>query len=95
MEHYRKLYSLAGGTLMYQVQPAAPALSAAALLCNVNDHTLTYTEQRPSPLQVGSWYNIFRVKAQRNNKILWQPGTATFTYPNTQQATTLWYHDHT
>jgi spore coat protein A len=25
----------------------------------------------------------------------WEPGTATFTYPNDQRATTLWYHDHT
>ncbi len=24
----------------------------------------------------------------------WAPGTATFTYPNDQAATTLWYHDH-
>lgn len=25
----------------------------------------------------------------------WTPGSATFTYPNTQNASTLWYHDHT
>jgi spore coat protein A len=25
----------------------------------------------------------------------WGPGFATFTYPNDQRATTLWYHDHT
>ncbi len=25
----------------------------------------------------------------------WDPGTATFAYPNDQRATTLWYHDHT
>ena len=25
----------------------------------------------------------------------WEPGTATFTYPNSQRAATLWYHDHT
>jgi FtsP/CotA-like multicopper oxidase with cupredoxin domain len=24
----------------------------------------------------------------------WAPGTATFQYPNTQRASTLWYHDH-
>jgi spore coat protein A, manganese oxidase len=27
--------------------------------------------------------------------LTWAPGTATFTYPNDQRATTLWYHDHT
>ena len=25
----------------------------------------------------------------------WEPGTAVFQYPNTQRASTIWYHDHT
>ena len=39
----------------------------------------------------GTYFDIFST-AYRHN---WAPGTATFKYPNTQRATTLWYHDHT
>ncbi|MFB3815483.1 MAG: multicopper oxidase family protein [Terriglobales bacterium] len=44
---------------------------------------------------VGSYYNFFGAKAQQLGISPWEPGTATFEYPNDQRATTLWYHDHT
>ncbi len=40
----------------------------------------------------GSLYNLFKGSSAVGN--LWTPGSAVFTYPNTQRATTLWYHDH-
>jgi spore coat protein A len=45
--------------------------------------------------QVGSWYHFFRAKFQGAWGGDWEPGSATFVYPNDQRATTLWYHDHT
>ncbi|MEZ4311040.1 MAG: bilirubin oxidase [Polyangiaceae bacterium] len=42
---------------------------------------------------VGTWYSFFRSKAEANG-ILWQTGSATFQYPNSGRASTLWYHDH-
>jgi FtsP/CotA-like multicopper oxidase with cupredoxin domain len=49
---------------------------------------------------VGSWYDFFRHKAASKGYLVpgmstWEPGTAVFQYPNTQRASTLWYHDHT
>jgi len=44
---------------------------------------------------VGSWYDVFRLKAETALGQPWDPGTAVFQYPNDQRATTLWYHDHT
>jgi spore coat protein A len=38
----------------------------------------------------GTFYDYFVNKYGLN----WEAGTATFTYPNDQRATTLWYHDH-
>jgi FtsP/CotA-like multicopper oxidase with cupredoxin domain len=38
----------------------------------------------------GSWYETFQAKSG----MAWEPGTATFEYPNDQRAATLWYHDH-
>ena len=38
----------------------------------------------------GTWYDNF----VRKYGLGWEPGTATFSYPNDQRATTLWYHDH-
>jgi FtsP/CotA-like multicopper oxidase with cupredoxin domain len=43
----------------------------------------------------GTWYDFFADKAGRNHDVPWPKGSATFVYPNTQRATTLWYHDHT
>jgi len=39
---------------------------------------------------VGSWYEANRA----TSGLAWDPGSATFDYPNDQRATTLWYHDH-
>jgi spore coat protein A, manganese oxidase len=49
---------------------------------------------------VGTWYDFFKSKFQTLRSAghpsdTWQPGTATFQYPNDQRASTLWYHDHT
>ncbi len=44
----------------------------------------------------GTWYDPFNAGFQaRYSGAGWDPGTAVFQYPNTQRATTLWYHDHT
>ncbi len=43
----------------------------------------------------GTWYDFFKNKFLMNNGVNWDPGSATFQYPNDQRATTLWYHDHT
>lgn len=41
--------------------------------------------------ETGTFYDYFYKKYKHS----WDPGTASFTYPNDQRATTLWYHDHT
>jgi FtsP/CotA-like multicopper oxidase with cupredoxin domain len=43
----------------------------------------------------GTWYNYFKNKALDKFEATWTPGSATFQYPNTQRASTIWYHDHT
>ena len=48
----------------------------------------------------GTWYNFFKTKAARKGYVApgtlkWAPGTSVFQYPNTQRASTIWYHDHT
>jgi FtsP/CotA-like multicopper oxidase with cupredoxin domain len=43
----------------------------------------------------GTWYNFFGGKAAANYGVTWGPGFATFQYPNSQRASTVWYHDHT
>ena len=48
----------------------------------------------------GTWYDFFRGKAAAKDLMApgttgWEPGTAVFEYPNTQRASTIWYHDHT
>jgi spore coat protein A len=43
----------------------------------------------------GTWYRFFADKAQARFGVTWEPGSATFQYPNTGPAATLWYHDHT
>lgn len=49
---------------------------------------------------VGSWYEYFKNKAAGKRYLApytksWEPGTAVFQYPNSQRASTVWYHDHT
>jgi spore coat protein A len=40
--------------------------------------------------ETGTFYDYYAKKYKHK----WDPGTATFDYPNDQRATTLWYHDH-
>ncbi|HKZ75757.1 MAG TPA: bilirubin oxidase, partial [Actinomycetota bacterium] len=42
----------------------------------------------------GTWYDFFSGKAQASYGVAWEPGFATFQYPNHNRASTLWYHDH-
>ena len=47
----------------------------------------------------GTWYDFFRGKAAGRGFVApgsgaWEPGTAVFQYPNSQRASTIWYHDH-
>jgi spore coat protein A, manganese oxidase len=43
----------------------------------------------------GTWYDFFAAKAAENYGASWDPGYATFQYPNLGRAGTTWYHDHT
>jgi len=45
--------------------------------------------------KVGTWYDFFAGKAKTKFGATWEPGSATFQYPNSQRASTTWYHDHT
>jgi spore coat protein A len=47
----------------------------------------------------GTWYDFFRRKAGSKGLLApgtsgWGPGTSVFEYPNSQRASTIWYHDH-
>ncbi len=49
---------------------------------------------------VGTWYDFFREKAATKGYVApgtqaWEPGTSVSQYPNSQRASTAWYHDHT
>jgi spore coat protein A len=43
----------------------------------------------------GTWYDFFAGKAATKFGATWGPGFATFQYPNSNRASTIWYHDHT
>ncbi len=43
----------------------------------------------------GTWYEFFAGKAAAGYGATWGPGYAIFQYPNTNRASTIWYHDHT
>jgi FtsP/CotA-like multicopper oxidase with cupredoxin domain len=43
----------------------------------------------------GTWYDFFKGKAAGAYDVTWEPGSATFQYPNHNRASTIWYHDHT
>jgi spore coat protein A, manganese oxidase len=43
----------------------------------------------------GTWYDFFARKAGTAYGVTWEPGSATFQYPNPDRASTKWYHDHT
>jgi spore coat protein A len=42
----------------------------------------------------GTWYDFFAAKAAAKYGATWEPGFATFMYPNANRASTIWYHDH-
>ncbi|MFP5417300.1 MAG: multicopper oxidase family protein [Actinomycetes bacterium] len=42
----------------------------------------------------GTWYDFFKAKASARFGVTWEPGSATFQYPNDNLASTIWYHDH-
>ena len=42
----------------------------------------------------GTWYSFLAGKAAAAFGVAWGPGFATFEYPNTNRASTIWYHDH-
>ena len=42
----------------------------------------------------GTWYDYFAGKALAGYGETWEPGFATFQYPNHNRASTIWYHDH-
>ena len=44
--------------------------------------------------KVGTWYDFFAGKAADAQGAQWEPGSATFQYPNFGRAATIWYHDH-
>jgi bilirubin oxidase len=44
--------------------------------------------------RVGTDYDPFRQESIARWGVDWAPGTQVSTYPNTQRAGTLWYHDH-
>jgi len=44
---------------------------------------------------VGSYYDIFKAKAEGLNGATWDAGAAVFQYGNDQRAGTNWFHDHT
>ncbi|KYF99922.1 bilirubin oxidase [Sorangium cellulosum] len=43
--------------------------------------------------ETGTFYDYYKSTSPLGE--LWERGAAVFQYPNTQPATTLWYHDHT
>ncbi len=76
---------------------------------DVGDESDGYTEawflpiagnSPPDYATVGTWYDYFNDKAASKGYLVpgtaaWEPGTSVSQYPNTQRASTLWYHDHT
>ena len=47
----------------------------------------------------GTWYDFFAGKAASKGylapgAVAWEAGSAVFQYPNSQRASTIWYHDH-
>ena len=42
----------------------------------------------------GRYYDFFKGRAADKFGIDWDPGSATFVYPNENRPSTLWYHDH-
>ncbi len=70
---------------------------------NVGDESDGYTEAwyLPAARNIphgyateGTWYDFFKGKSSTRYGTDWDEGSATFQYPNSQRASTIWYHDH-
>ncbi|MGW2499841.1 multicopper oxidase family protein [Streptomyces sp. NPDC001588] len=48
----------------------------------------------PGYARVGSFYDLYKQKAQAAYDVAWGPGEAVFQYANEERAATLWFHDH-
>ena len=48
----------------------------------------------PGYARNGTWFRFFAAKAAGSYGVGWPPGSAVFQYPNTNRASTIWYHDH-
>ncbi len=44
--------------------------------------------------KAGSFYDANKALFQARTGVVWEPGSATFQYPNDGRAQTVWYHDH-
>ncbi|MGW1159773.1 multicopper oxidase family protein [Streptomyces sp. NPDC002519] len=44
--------------------------------------------------RVGSFYDVYKHKAEAAYAVTWAPGEAVFQYANEERAATLWFHDH-
>jgi bilirubin oxidase len=44
--------------------------------------------------QGGSFYDVYRHKAEAAYDVTWDPGEAVFQYANKERAATFWFHDH-
>jgi FtsP/CotA-like multicopper oxidase with cupredoxin domain len=45
--------------------------------------------------QQGTWFQFFNAKADTRGLGGWERGEATYRYPNSQEPSTAWFHDHT
>jgi FtsP/CotA-like multicopper oxidase with cupredoxin domain len=43
----------------------------------------------------GTWFQFFSQKADKRGLGEWERGEATYRYPNSQEPSTAWFHDHT
>jgi len=84
-------------------QGPVPIVTHVHGMVGVADHSDGYAEAWYLPAArnipadyaaTGTWYGFFNQKANGSGAS-WGRGSATFTYPNVQDAATLWYHDHT
>ncbi|MET8964332.1 multicopper oxidase [Streptomyces sp. NPDC004074] len=48
----------------------------------------------PGYARVGSFYDLYKQKAEAAYDVTWGPGEAVFQYANEERAATLWFHDH-
>jgi bilirubin oxidase len=44
--------------------------------------------------RVGTYYDVYKRKAEAAYGVTWDPGEAVFQYANVERAATLWFHDH-